>query len=81
MELKPCPFCGAFPNAPFKHGDSDERNGYNFYMVIACRCGIAIKRPSHEDKNGWCDDTGQALAAVVAAWNHRTSDHPAGTDK
>jgi Lar family restriction alleviation protein len=70
--LKPCPFCGAAPKQPRKTGGGDERNGYNFRVHIACSgCGAEIIRDSHQDKQGWCDDKGQAQAAAIAAWNRR----------
>ena len=71
-KLMPCPFCGSTPNEPNKTGGGDERNGYNFRVHIACReCGAEISRASHRDKQGWCDDNGQAKAAAIAAWNRR----------
>jgi hypothetical protein len=69
--LLTCPFCGAQPKGPDKHGGSDERCGYNFTMRVTCECGVTIGRRSHEGRGGWCDDTGQAMADVVAAWNRR----------
>ena len=71
-QLMPCPFCGAAPNDLKTTGGGDERNGYNFRVHIACSgCGAEIIRDSHQDKQGWCDDNGQAKAAAVAAWNRR----------
>lgn len=71
-QLKPCPFCGTAPSPPKTTGGSDERNGYNFRVHIACSgCGAEITRESHKNKQGWCDDNGQARAAAVAAWNRR----------
>lgn len=70
-ELLPCPFCGEQPSDPEKRGGGDERNGYNFTVSITCSCGVSIFRGSHEAKNGWCDDTGQALESVIKAWNTR----------
>ena len=70
--LKPCPFCGTQPTEPHREGESSERNGYNFRVSISCpKCGIHIARYSHEGPGGWCDDTGQAVAAVTEAWNNR----------
>jgi hypothetical protein len=78
-ELKDCPFCGGKkPHGPIRSGGSDERNGYNFTVSIACDvCGATISRGSHQGKGGWCDDTGQALSAVVADWNSRAATPPA----
>lgn len=70
--LKPCPFCGALPAAPRRSGGGDERNGYNFSVSISCpKCRVRISRGSHEGKGGWCDDKGEAEAAVIEAWNNR----------
>jgi len=71
--LKDCPFCGATPKGPpIVCGGSDERSGYNFNVKITCHCcGVEMDRPSHQNKGGWCDDSGQAEAAVIAAWNRR----------
>ena len=73
-DLKPCPFCGDKPTGPFKppFSGGDERDGYNFVMRITCRCGVAMQADSHKGRTGWCDDTGQAEAKVVAMWNGRT---------
>ena len=71
-QLKTCPFCGAAPNGPRKSSGGDERNGYNFRVHIACSgCGAELTRYSHQNKQGWCDDSGQAEAAVIEAWNRR----------
>jgi hypothetical protein len=70
-ELKPCPMCGGAPNKPAKNGGSDERSGYNFTITVACKCGLRIDRASHQGKQGWCDDSGQAEAEAIAAWNRR----------
>lgn len=70
-QLKSCPFCGAIPNRPQKDGYSDERNGYNFCVQIACGCGARIGRNSHSGSGGWCDDSGQAEREAVEAWNRR----------
>lgn len=70
-ELLPCPFCGSNPTGPRKWGDGDERSGYNFYMRVSCQCGVCIEKHSHRNKQGWCDDSGQAASEVVAAWNTR----------
>jgi hypothetical protein len=70
-ELKPCPMCGGSPNKPAKNGGSDERSGYNFTVTVACKCGLRIDRASHQGKQGWCDDSGQAEAEAIAAWNSR----------
>lgn len=71
-QLKPCPFCGATPEAPKTTGGGDERNGYNFRVHIACGdCGTEVIRDSNKDKQGWCNDKGEAKAAAVAAWNRR----------
>lgn len=72
-KLKPCPFCGEPPKGPHKDGGSDERIGYNFFMRVACQCGATISKPSRHDKQGWCDDSGQAERDVIAAWNARTT--------
>lgn len=76
-ELKPCAHCGEVPAGPAKLGGSDERYGYNFTITIGCRCGVSVSRKSHEDKSGWCNDTGQATLAVVEAWNRRAQDFDA----
>lgn len=69
--LKDCPLCGGRPKA-LKSSGGDERCGYNFHVKIVCvGCGLSLKRESHKDKNGWCDDSGQGTAAVVEAWNTR----------
>ena len=73
IEVKACPFCGEVPRLDRHVGGSDERNGYNFVAQISCSCGAQISRESHQDGLGWCDDKGQALAAVVEAWNRRTT--------
>jgi len=66
-DLKPCPFCGAQPNQPCR---SDERNGYNFSIIISCpKCEARIARGSHQGKAGWCDD--KAEAEAVEAWNNQ----------
>lgn len=71
-DLKPCPMCGSQPGGPTRHGGSDERNGYNFTVTIACpSCGLSMSKPSHVGWGGWCDDTGQAERAVTQAWNTR----------
>ena len=70
--LKPCPFCGQTPPLPEKVGGSNERNGYNFKMVITCKCGITLVKDSSTDKQGWCNDTGQALKTLINTWNSRT---------
>ena len=72
--LMKCPFCGAIPDSPQREGGRDERDGYNFKMTIRCRCGATLSRSSSEDKQGWCNDTGQAEKAVVDAWNKRAKD-------
>lgn len=75
-ELKLCPCCDKPPGQPKKEGGSDERSGYNFTMKISCcTCGLSISRQSSADKNGWCNDKGEALASVVAAWNTRAQLH------
>ena len=71
MKLKHCPLCGRTPFGPKKAGVSDERTGYNFLMIISCECGLNISRESRHDNSGWCNDTGQAEADVIAAWNRR----------
>jgi len=71
--LKPCPFCGSPPHEPYRSSGSDERMGYNFSVSISCKCGVSISKGSHHNKQGWCDDTGQAEAEVVEAWNRRDS--------
>lgn len=76
-ELKPCAHCGEVPAGPAKLGGNDERCGYNFTMTIGCRCGVSVSRKSHENKLGWCDDTGQAALSVVEAWNRRAQDFDA----
>lgn len=46
--------------------------GYNFIMRINCpRCGLELSKLSHRDKNGWCDDTGQANSEVLSSWGRR----------
>lgn len=73
-QLAPCPFCGTSPKGVITSTGSDERNGYNFSATITCPgCGGTISRPSHQNKMGWCDDTGQAVASVTEAWNRRVS--------
>lgn len=72
-KLKPCPLCGLAPRGPSKSTDSSERNGYNFRMTIKCICGLEIARYSVHDKNGWCNDKGEAEAAVTKAWNQRVT--------
>ena len=72
MKLKSCPFCGGSP-ATSKTNSSDERNGYNFYAVVSCVCGISLRKPSRQDKNGWCNDTGQAVEDATEAWNRRAT--------
>lgn len=69
--LNPCPFCGAQPKNPEREGGGDERNGYNFVVVIRCQCGVSMQRHSHRNKQGWCDDSGQAESEVIKAWNRR----------
>ena len=69
--LLPCPFCGAQPNEPVTSGGSDERCGYNFTVSIECKCGVVMLQNSRSDKNGWCNDKGEAKAAVIKAWNNR----------
>lgn len=69
--ILPCPFCGEQPIGPTQSDGSDERNGYNFAMSIVCKCGASISRSSSSDKNGWCNDEGEAEAAVIKAWNSR----------
>ena len=69
--VMPCPFCGETPIGPSKSSSSDERCGYNFTATISCVCGATISKPSRHDKGGWCNDTGQAVADVVVAWNAR----------
>ena len=71
--LLPCPFCGACPSPPRKDGGSDERNGYNFQIIIRCRCSAEVRAHSHENSGGWCDDTGQALALATSVWNKRAT--------
>lgn len=73
-ELLPCPFCGGSANGPEQSGGSDERSGYNFRMHIGCRnCGVVIVAESHKDKQGWCDDAGQAESEAIANWNRRAA--------
>lgn len=74
--LLPCPFCGGRVAPPLREGGSDERSGYNFVVSIVCKCGACIARASHRDFLGWCDDTGQAMAAVCDAWNTRAKGEP-----
>lgn len=69
--LKSCPFCGSEPSGPRSSGGSDERCGYNFVVSIGCACGVSISRPSNKDKNGWCNDKGEAKQKVINAWNQR----------
>ena len=72
--LLPCPFCGGAPSEPKEEGGSNEQSGYNFTIRIACTgCAASIQRGSVHDKNGWCNDTGQALASAIAAWNLRAA--------
>ena len=66
-----CPFCGSAPSGPTQYGGSDERSGYNFKVTIACKCGASMVADSHQGAGGWCNDTGQAMKAVVDAWNRR----------
>lgn len=75
MNLLPCPVCGEKVGEPYKVGGGDERSGYNFAMVIGCKCGVTMSKSSHTTLNGWCDDRGQALTEVFSAWNTR-ADHP-----
>ena len=72
-QLKPCPFCGRKPTDPVKSSDSDERCGYNFKVSISCKCGATISAGSKHDKQGWCDDKGEAMEAVIKAWNARAA--------
>lgn len=74
-DLKICPFCGGKPRGPLKppFSGGDERDGYNFVMRITCKCGVLIEVQSHRTGSGWCDDTGQAKAEVVAKWNRRAA--------
>jgi hypothetical protein len=72
-KLLPCPFCGGEPTGPFKppFEGSDERCGYNFRVIVSCRCGASISRESRKDHAGWCIDNGEAKKAVTEAWNRR----------
>jgi len=71
--LKPCPFCGAQPPEPRREGGGDEQSGYGFRVTVSCpQCCAHITRNSHRDKIGWCDDKGEAEAAVIEAWNRRS---------
>lgn len=75
-KIKPCPFCGRQPSGPKNTGGDDERCGYNLTVSIVCKCGASIRRPSNKDKNGWCNDKGEAKAAVIEAWNTRKEPTP-----
>lgn len=75
IKLLDCPFCGGKPMEPKQEGGSDERNGYNFKMVISCNgCDATIKRESVHDKRGWCTDKGEAKQYVIDSWNRRAKE-------
>jgi hypothetical protein len=69
--LLPCPFCGSVHQTITQEGECGERNGYNFMVVLRCKCGVWIGRASRRDANGWCNDNGEALKNVVEGWNAR----------
>ena len=69
-KLKPCPFCGGEVNIKKTLG-SDERNGYNFKVIVFCQCGVTLAKPSKEDKNGWCCDNGESRTELIEQWNTR----------
>ena len=71
--FKSCPLCGNAIPLPTKIS-RDENWGYNFTLRLTCpKCKLTLERESAHDKQGWCCDRGEAMAALVEAWNCRVT--------